>query len=575
MSILKTDEINPSKKKIIYDLLYGYIDVCSKTEQIVNHESFQRLKDIRQMTSFHLYPSANHTRFEHSLGVMYLGTLFFSKLRSQIQIIYTNEYNKKQKTCKSNIDYLSFSLKYSALLHDVGHAPLSHVGEKFFNLSEIKERLKEVLIQKKISLNVKSLTLGSNHEWMSCLVIAINFYDLLKEIALSFNTYFDLEFFIRIITGNLYIDSEYPELWDKNLIIQIINSEALDVDKLDYLMRDNLMTGKVGPEIDLQRLLESLIITKNKKLSFSKVGLSTIQKIIDCRDQLYLWVCNHHTVVYTDFIYEELFHHFSLLYNTDIPPLYINDKRLDLVNRVEILTDYYSKSNGFYRLKNSLLEEEKKVLTEKLNAIGYLPYEEAMDPSEFFSIEAVIDYKVTDSDVHSFLKTNKAKCLSTELSLYSKKLLSQLLNRNFLKPLWKTIFEYKNFMKDNIDQEISDDIIKYISDEKSGDARRRKLIKVILYETELMPGDVMLVVRPNKFYLTADIDKFYISLKKDMTIQLKELLPQKNYLEKYNKIAFYVYCPDDEEIRGKVMKSLVTNLNGYKNVFRKYKQFYK
>ena len=61
-----------NKEKIIRDVVHGYITIDNLTEKLINTYNFQRLKDIRQLTAQHVYPSATHNRFEHSLGVMYL-----------------------------------------------------------------------------------------------------------------------------------------------------------------------------------------------------------------------------------------------------------------------------------------------------------------------------------------------------------------------------------------------------------------------------------------------------------------------------------------------------------------------
>jgi hypothetical protein len=72
------------KKKIVKDLAYGFIEIDENIIKVIDHRSFQRLKNISQLTAHHLFPSANHTRFEHSLGVMYLSMRFLNVLESKI-----------------------------------------------------------------------------------------------------------------------------------------------------------------------------------------------------------------------------------------------------------------------------------------------------------------------------------------------------------------------------------------------------------------------------------------------------------------------------------------------------------
>lgn len=72
--------------KIIRDPVYGYIEVGEEELELVNHHLFQRLRRIRQGLMTSAYPSANHTRFEHSLGVMHLGRQVFDAILESVPI---------------------------------------------------------------------------------------------------------------------------------------------------------------------------------------------------------------------------------------------------------------------------------------------------------------------------------------------------------------------------------------------------------------------------------------------------------------------------------------------------------
>ncbi|MFZ5989338.1 MAG: dGTP triphosphohydrolase [Bacillota bacterium] len=467
-----------NKKKVIFDLVHGYLEIDCYTEEIINSESFQRLKFINQLTVQHLYPSANHTRFEHSLGVMKLSIDFINKLEDQFLELLT---------CGDKTDRLSFlryHLIYSALLHDIGHAPLSHVGESLYNKDEIIQCIKSKIDILEIDVSFDSYQNGSPHEIMSCYVILEKFYNKLYHIYPNF----DFDFIFRIITGSKY---KGLENWDRNIIISIVNSDTIDIDKLDYLMRDNLMTGFVGPQIDVNRLMESLIIIPNKKrLSFKPVGLSAIQKVIDCRDSLYMWVYNHHTTVYTDYLYKECIKH-------------------------------------LYTLKER----------------GLTKFEEYIDHKDLFSCDAIVNRCVTDSEAMYYIRRAMKFSKDGRSSTYTKILTSQLLDRNFLKPSWKTLFEFSEFINrefkdDSERKEILDLII-------SQDTHYIKKIVLKLIEvTGCKLGKIFLVVRPNKFYCT-NISNFYIYLNGKNRF-LSTLLPQRNYSNLYEDIAFYLFAPSDK-----------------------------
>ena len=69
--------------KVIRDVVHGYIELCKNDLEIIDTPHFQRLKSVRQNNPFSVYPCANHTRFEHSLGVMHLGAKVFESLNEK------------------------------------------------------------------------------------------------------------------------------------------------------------------------------------------------------------------------------------------------------------------------------------------------------------------------------------------------------------------------------------------------------------------------------------------------------------------------------------------------------------
>jgi HD superfamily phosphohydrolase len=471
------------KKKILFDLVHGYIEIDEAIEAIIDCESFQRLKFISQLTAQSLYPSANHTRFEHSLGVMYLSVLFFNRIIDELQIIIKNK--QIELLPPDDIDFLKNHLQFAALLHDVGHAPLSHVGEHLYNKNEIIEKLKEEHIKHSIPNKIPYLEKhDSQHELMSCYVIIKNFREILNKLYPKIN----YDFLYRIITGAKYDKDEYPE---RNVIISIVNSQTFDVDKLDYLLRDNFMTGKVGPEIDIPRLLMALTINKDNEIAFTHVALSALQKVIDCKDNVYMWVCNHHTVVYTDYLYQECFKHFDNLYK--------------------------------------LQEKDNK------------KYIEALPISELFSYQAISDRCVDDNDALHFIRSAMwyVKDNRSE-SNYSKNILMQLENRHYLKPTWKTLFEYTKYideLKTQFGDKIKEGIIKYVTDDENN---RSRIVHYICKNTHIELGKLFVIVRKNKFYCEK-MDGIYILIN-DKEEKLSKLLPPRNYRNLYDSVAFYIFC---------------------------------
>src|SRR3972149_6979956 len=97
----------------IRDPIYGFIFPTKPEFEIIDTPIFQRLKNIKQLALTNLvYPSANHTRFEHSIGVLHITSLMSEKL------LPGKENEEKRRL-----------IRLSALLHDIGHGPFSHVSE--------------------------------------------------------------------------------------------------------------------------------------------------------------------------------------------------------------------------------------------------------------------------------------------------------------------------------------------------------------------------------------------------------------------------------------------------------------
>ena len=124
--------------KILKDLVHGYINLTGFELKVIDTVHFQRLKDIRQLTCQHVYPSARHTRFEHSLGVMEL-------TKNAIRYLNENGFIEcidiKKKKSRLIDDSLLFNVSMAALLHDVGHCIFSHMGETLYDYDEVKKYL--------------------------------------------------------------------------------------------------------------------------------------------------------------------------------------------------------------------------------------------------------------------------------------------------------------------------------------------------------------------------------------------------------------------------------------------------
>lgn len=275
------------------DPIYGYIEVDSQYIALINLAEFQRLRNIRQTSYASLYPSALHNRFVHSLGVFHLGNKAINYLRSNIGDRLGNNFGNE-------FDWKSIQETFvlSCLLHDIGHSPFSHTGENFYNASTIFENELHNLIQSPVfDDDVINEGTGKPHEAMSA-IVGIS---LLEKMGYSY----EKEFFARAIMGIEYSSKEI-KYQIRNCLISILSGSLIDVDKLDYLMRDAYVTGYSTMKIDYERLLAGYTITKVKtnvngevfKLAFKKGALSIIENITYANDLERRWIQSNPTVLY-------------------------------------------------------------------------------------------------------------------------------------------------------------------------------------------------------------------------------------------------------------------------------------
>lgn len=294
------------------DPIYGYIDIPIKyVRDIIDTAAFQRLRRITQTSYSPLYASSIHNRFIHSLGVFHLGEIAVNTILGELQSKYSNIDSL------ISLEEVKATFLLACLLHDVGHAPFSHTGEKFYlndlqsgKYTELHERLKNVVGDQIFSNDVpkEDSRSAAPHEIMSA-IIGITTFDMF------FPSSFNKEFFARCITGYKYSEvNERNSLL--NCFISLLNSKVIDVDRLDYLIRDAFFTGFETINIDHKRLLTSLTIIKQPvnedkqlmecKLAYKKSAISVIENVVYAHDAERKWIQNHPVVLYEIYIMQNI-----------------------------------------------------------------------------------------------------------------------------------------------------------------------------------------------------------------------------------------------------------------------------
>jgi len=215
----------------IKDPVHGYVYITAEEREIIDSFPVQRLRRLRQLAgSEYVYPGANHTRFEHSVGVMYLAGKVV-KNPNISQHISEDEAKK---------------VRIAALLHDVGHGPFSHVFEH--------------LLDKELNKTHEDMTL-----WI---VKNSELKDILDKLG------YNADEIGKLAVGRL----SKPK---KAFLDQIISS-SVDVDKLDFVVRDTYHTGAEYGYIDVFRLIHALDVL-DENLAVDLGALSALESFIIAR----------------------------------------------------------------------------------------------------------------------------------------------------------------------------------------------------------------------------------------------------------------------------------------------------
>ena len=225
----------------ITDPIHDFIRLNRNERQIIDTSVFQRLRRIKQLSGAHLtYPGAQHTRFEHSLGVMHIASMAGIALQS------------KGITTKDDIS----NLRLAALLHDIGHGPFSHLFEEVL---QRKNKKSHEQIGKQI---IRNTEIGD--------ILSKNGFDkkLIQNLAMGEGK---LQFMNEIVSG------------------------ALSADMMDYLLRDGYFTGAEHAKIDHNRITYSLDVYKNK-LALDRSALVNFETMMISRFQMFKAVYFHKTV---------------------------------------------------------------------------------------------------------------------------------------------------------------------------------------------------------------------------------------------------------------------------------------
>ena len=225
--------------RVVRDNVHRDIVLDDDISRLVDTRTFQRLRDVKQLATCHyVFPTATHTRFVHSLGAQHLAGVLLEHLEKVNPGRITPEDARL--------------VRYAALLHDIGHPPFSHALE-----------------------NDRVFANYHHHEKWGRMILEDPDNDL-RQVLIDLVGEDGLARMFSILDGTC----EFPVLHE-------IVSSQLDVDRLDYLMRDQINTGAKIGTFDVFRIFRSLRIGEDGHLTVTSSGVAEVESYLMMRYHMY------------------------------------------------------------------------------------------------------------------------------------------------------------------------------------------------------------------------------------------------------------------------------------------------
>lgn len=231
------------------DPIHGFIHADPLERALIDSRPVQRLRSIRQLGFAYLvFPGAEHTRFGHALGAMELAGRVYDALALRGDGILDPDLRSPTRRL----------VRAAALLHDIGHAPFSHSAEEHFQG-------------------------GIDHEQMTGLILGLEEMETVFE---QWGDGLEPQTVARLLAA--------PQGATERLLSQAVSGE-LDVDKMDYLLRDSLFCGVQYGSYDLARLLDTILPlpdpeTNDWGLGVDEGGVHALEALVMARYYMFTQV---------------------------------------------------------------------------------------------------------------------------------------------------------------------------------------------------------------------------------------------------------------------------------------------
>ena len=295
MELKKLDET-----KVLKDPVHSYIHIHYEVIwNCLDSKEFQRLRRIRQLGGdFQVYPTAEHSRFSHSLGVYEIVRRMVTEVKS---------------LCVELTEYEKVCVMLAGLLHDVGHGPFSHAFENITNHSHEEYTAKIILGNTELNAILRAVSEKLPHDIVSII----------------------------------------QHTHENDILNQIVSGQ-LDADRMDYLLRDSYFTATSYGQFDLERILRTMRVRKTiegrKVIVVKYTGIHSVEDYIMARYQMYWQVYYHPVARSYEAVFIQLFNRLKDIFKGDKD--YFEDMKVlvPFLEKYEVSVDEYFKLD-----ENSLL----------------------------------------------------------------------------------------------------------------------------------------------------------------------------------------------------------------------------
>ncbi len=427
----------------VLDNVHGFIYYTEAEEQIMNTVLFKRLQSIKQLSIVNwVFPGSEHTRYIHSLGVMYIADKIAVRLGLGIE---------ERKI-----------VRIAGLLHDIGHYPLSHVCEFPYkkNLESFPDDSFCTQINHKILSKIESYgevensqymeqSMGCHHEKIGAHIVCNN--EEIRRIVINECGADAPDVISDMITGNIERRDTNP------LLVQILHSE-LDADGIDYLMRDAMFSGTSFGAFELDQLIGCMevgVYEERKILCISPKGIAAADQYLLNKFFSYSQVVFNKHIGVTEWMAEQIVNWMqkNSAFFPDKKELEKIVKSKDSSKRYVGFTDNFFWASLQNILDNPLKNTEPKVIkffSEKLlnhSELEYVPGSEVKIVSNDIK---EIRKQLFDSDTYKRLAY-----YNTKVALFNERKMSKQIREEKYEEILKELIE-----KGNENPEVEDSVAK-------------------------------------------------------------------------------------------------------------------